>query len=162
MNTNHLLIGLVAVQTAAILFLVVQVNALQARTNEIASAQYPAIETASTPTTEASMGHIGLTATETRNIIREELSALSDIRNSEAATSQRAGIVGNDMTPEEIQALKATISSQINNLSAIGTASRSDIAAVEQNIARLPAGERQQALGRLFRAINQGNIDTRL
>jgi len=105
-----------------------------------------------------------LTQQDIRVIFREELQSLNPSLRSESNQDQN----GSNSQPEDLQtntiantmSLQSVIS-QIGTLSSSGDVSKSELAQLETNIARLPPEQRKKALAELNRAVNSGRLNIR-
>lgn len=170
MSKLHMVLAL---QTALLLFLGYRVMTLEGRTGalaakimaEMASRQSGTSAAISTPYIST-----GTTSTsshaETRLIIREEFDALSEhlllaIGERSTNTNWPGKPQARILSADEKAQMNATVETTISDYSARGTASQSEMAALEIMIAKLPPRERIKAMGQLNKVINSGQLNTR-
>ena len=167
MDSRKTFIIFLILQSALLLFLSVRVIALERQ------AYGPAVEL--TPV-KPKLGTSGYIAPNTpvnhsaslredgiRFIIREEMAAFTDeiVAAMDNGADETPRALAPKMDPRDVLAVKATVTAQINSYSGQGIIAPSELSKLEQNIARLPARERIEALNELNRAINKGLIDAR-
>lgn len=103
-----------------------------------------------------------------RFIVREEMQAFTsqiveavESRPNNHSTYTDTQVPAAIMDPRDVLAAKATVTAQINSYSGQGLISPIELSKLEQNIARLPPGERIKAFKELNRAINNGSVEAR-
>jgi hypothetical protein len=146
---------LVGVQTVLIAALLFKISSLETRMDAIASPAAPAGDirpaAAAAPATTSS-----ITAGDVRAILREELAVLKP------ELSERA--VAPPPSPQrtaETDRAYLDVQQATRRLIAKGSASEAEMAALEMQIAELPAAQRRQALSAISRAISNGTLDAR-
>jgi hypothetical protein len=157
----RLLPTLVVIQLALLAFLAVKVTLLERLVGSPEPGTMPPGEsrvtarervdrTAATPSLaelEASL----------RRVVREEIAAVVQAGASltaRDATNVETGSVARRPDPQHL----AAVSSQLDYFIGVGSISPSEMAALQEDIARLDASARKQMLGRLVRAMNTGNL----
>ncbi len=162
-----------ALQTALLLFLGYRMVTLEDRTGalaakivaEMAAGQNGTSAVISTPYVSTGIAPASGHA-ETRLIIREEFDALAEhlllaIGEQSANTNWPGKPQARTLSAEEKDQIGATIENKISDYSARGTATQSEMAALEIMIAKLPPRERIKAMGQLNKAMNSGQLNTR-
>jgi hypothetical protein len=146
---------LVGVQTVLIAALLFKTSSLEASMDSIASPATPAGDirpaAAAAPAATSS-----ITAGDVRAILREELAALKP----ELAERATAPPPSPQRTAETDRAY-LDVQQATRRLIAKGSASEAEMAALEMQIAELPAEQRRQALSAISRAISNGSLDAR-
>ena len=164
---------LLALQTALLLFLGYRVMTLEARTGalaakivaEMAAGQSGTSAAMSTPYANTNVAPTSSHA-ETRLIIREEFDALAEhlllaIGEQSANTNWLGKPQARILNADEKTQMSATIKNTISDYSARGSASQSEMAALEIMIAKLPPRERIKAMGQLNKAMNNGQLNVK-
>ncbi|MEP3889821.1 MAG: hypothetical protein ABJN69_05090 [Hellea sp.] len=172
MDSRKTFIIFLILQSALLLFLSVRIIALERQAYgpvvELTSAE-PKSKTSGYVTPSTPVNHSpSLKEDDIRFIIREEMTAFTRqiveaIDNGSDVNSayEKPMALAPKMDPRDLLAVKATVTAQINSYSGQGIISPSEMSKLEHNIARLPAGERIEALKELNRAINKGLVDAR-
>lgn len=104
----------------------------------------------------------GLEAAELRSILRSELDAFAvDVLSGEQkpATNTREISKAAETDPVELARLQAEVRGQLDLLHSGAVPTQAELARLEQNIARLPPGQREDAVKRMFNSVNQGKVD---
>lgn len=146
---------LVGVQTVLIAALLYKTSSLEDRMDAVASPAAPAGDirpaVVSAPAATSS-----ITAGDVRAILREELAALKSapVESASAPPPSPPRTAETDRAYLDVQ--QAT-----RRLIAKGSASEAEMAALEMQIAELPAEQRRQALSAISRAISNGSLDAR-
>ncbi len=147
---------LVGVQTVLIAALLFKTSSLEERMDAVASPAAPMADmrpaVAAAPAATSS-----ITASDVRAILREELAALKP------EFAERA--VSPPPTPQrtaETDRAYLDVQQATRRLIAKGSATSAEMAALEMQIAELPAEQRRQALSAISRAISNGTLEARL
>lgn len=147
-----ILVGVQTILVAALLFKMADVE------KRLASApSSPELVAEARPITSTSpAGASGLTESEIRAILRDELSSLT------SALADRAPAPPSS-PPRTAQSDRAflDVQQETRRLIAKGSATEAELAALEMQIAELPAEQRRQALSAISRAVSNGTLDAR-
>lgn len=170
MKYQNLILSVLLVQTIILGWLAVQLVDVRNDITQI-SAQNVLVDdkamyspaSSKLPAISAS-GEASVNASEVRTIIRSELdafaadvlSAVPGTMNTQIETPEKpiADLV-------ELAGIRADVKGQLGLLHSGAGSSAVEIARLEQNIGRLPKGEREAALKQMFKAVNQGKVDVK-
>ena len=165
MKFQNLIFMVLVVQTALVVWLAIKLVGLQSDVAKFSVYQTP---------TDTSSHHVsvrpaplplaqnGLNAAEVRAIIRSELDAFAvDILSSEQklADNSREMAPIPKPDPAELARLQAEVNGQLDLLHSGVVPSQTELARLEQSLSRLPPGQREEAVKRMFKAVNQGKVD---
>jgi hypothetical protein len=147
---------LVGVQTVIVAALLFKMSDVEKRLAGAASLSEPVAE--ARPIASISpAGPAGLTESEIRAILRDELSTLT------SALADRAPAAPPPSPPRTAQSDRAflDVQQETRRLIAKGSATEAELAALEMQIAELPVEQRRQALSAISRAVSNGTLDAR-
>ncbi len=167
MKNQNLVIMVLLAQTIILVWLAIKLAGLQSDVEKISAFETfvdPSLQIESTRPAPLPSASSGLNAAEVRTIIRSELDAFAaDVLSGEqklvAETREKPPAPKTD--PAELARLQAEVNGQLNLMHSGVSPSRVDFARLEQNIARLPPGQREDAIKRMFSAVSQGKVDVR-
>lgn len=143
----------VGLQTILVSVLLFKISDLDKR---LAAASVAPQTVAAAPVTAAAPA--GLTAGDIRAILREELASLETERSDSAPPPA----VPSPPRAAETDRAYLDVQQETRRLIAKGAASEAEMAALELQIAELPAEQRRQALSALSRALSNGTLKARL
>lgn len=147
---------LVGVQTILVAALLFKMSDVEKRLAGAPSS--PELVAEARPITSTSpAGASGLTESEIRAILRDELSSLT------SALADRAPAATPSSPPRTAQSDRTflDVQQETRRLIAKGSATEAELAALEMQIAELPAEQRRQALSAISRAVSNGTLDAR-
>lgn len=160
------LLALSVFQALLLALIGLRVLAVDSRTDELSekiasiSAGAPAPGPSRTAAFSEAPAQAGPGADEIRQIIREEIAALSP-QDGEPAPARRAEPAPRNYSSADVQFMKEQIRQDIADYSRQGSMGEAEMADLQLKIARLPPDERKEMMSQLVRAVNSGELDAR-
>jgi hypothetical protein len=158
------LIGLAAAQLVAVGMLALKIGALESRIEDAIAADAGAageMRAAPSPTRAASQATT-IGAEEIRAILREELAAHANSEGSRDRTfaANEAPPTGASLaaSPPPDPAVASAVRAEFQSHLSRGRISKTDMATLQLNMAKLPPAERTQLLRELTKAMNDGRL----
>ncbi len=172
MRPSTMILAMLALQTCLIIFLTFRVSSVKSEVDELAilaaitDAQLEQANTVpaalvTSPGPSVVSSSAGAGSDEIREIVREELAAVTEQFSLASATTTADRPSAQMQNPREVQQLRSNFQNELQTYLSQGTMSAGEFASLEGRIAQLPSGERERALGELSKAINQGRLDAR-
>ena len=172
MPNSKLLWSFLGFQTLIILFFAFQINLLNTQIQSLSAS------TASADKNQATLASISDTRTidypdlyeasnsptimEIRAVIAEELQNIKPYKSIQANNSESTSTLTEPAPSKRIiEQMSEEVSDMIIALHGQHVVAPSDMASVELAIVKLPPTERREALNQLFKAVNNGQINTR-
>ena len=173
MNNIKLIWCLFGLQTLLILFLVFQNSSLITKLQDLSDKTNTTIQNRSLSTpvpdnrnvdnSEFYQAYNPPTITEIRAVIAEELQNIESNGALQANNIEtNSTYIDPELSQDKIEQMSADVSEMIIALHGQDLVESSAIASIEQAIVKLPPVERIRALQELFRAVNTGQINTKL
>jgi len=165
MKLQNLVLPVLIAQALLLVWMAIKLAGLQGQLNDLTADMAPVdanLQQASKRTEAMRPNYSGLSAVELRTIIRSELDAfavdvLSGEQKLEAKDSEMPSAPKTN--PAELAKLQAEVNGQLDLMHSGAMPTQVELARLEENIARLPPGEREEAIKRMFKAVNQGKVD---
>ena len=167
MKNQNLVFTVLFVQTILLVWLAFKLTGLQNQVTNLTPVNTAQKQSQNSQAIQAEpqpLSVSGLTASEVRAVIRSELDLFVDdilvpyqqgLPNAEPRSTEPKYKDG------ELETIQNAVNTQLSLLQTGSGNSPVEIARLEQNIARLPKGEREAAVRQLFKAINQNKVDVK-
>lgn len=157
------LIALSIVQTVLLGIIGIRVIALEARTQELARAPVEPQQRIAEAAPGPSAYGPTLTASDIRQILREELAASGAAKAANTTYAPTgAAAAASALSPSEASQMKSTAQQRLDYFVAQGEIGEAEMAELQDRIGALPAAERREMLSKLTKALSSGKLKGQL